>query len=573
MRLKGIAASPGIAIAPAFVYRAVDLIVRRRRAQDSAAEWARFERAASTALRELASLRARATAEVGEAEAAVFDAHEMILRDPELEGSLRAELEHGASIEAAVEVVFAQDVATFEAMEDPLFRERAADFADVGRRVLRILLGINEDPLSGMNAPAVIVAQDLLPSDTARLNKFLTRGFCTAAGGPLSHTAILARNLGLPAVVGVGSAVLEIGDGQQLIADGSEGWVVVEASEAEQAAYLARLSDMAAARRTALANALAPAITRDGRRAEVVANVGFPGDERSALDCGAEGIGLLRTEVLFVGRQTAPSEDEQFRAYHEVFSAMGSLPVVARTLDIGGDKPAPFLSLPHEENPFLGWRAIRIGLARPDLLKTQIRALLRAGNEHTLKIMFPMIATIEEMQAARALVGEARTELAQRGMPAAEAVEIGTMVEIPSAALMAEELIPHVDFFSIGSNDLTQYTLAADRGNPAVASLSDSLHPAVLRLIDHVIRVAHNHGIWVGLCGELAGDPSAIPILLGLGLDEFSMGAAAIPAAKSLIRELAWAETQALAREALAQSGAPAVRALVQQWRERQPSV
>jgi len=572
MRLRGIAASPGIAIAPAFIYRALDLTVRRRNAQDSAAEWARFTRAASVALSELAALRARAVAEVGEAEAAVFDAHEMIVRDPQLEERLRGELGRGASIEAAVETVFAQDVATFEAMDDPMFSARAADFADVGRRVLRLLLGISEDPLSGLNAPSVIVAHDLLPSDTSRLDKSLTRGFCTAAGGPLSHTAILARNLGLPAVVGIGAAVLGIAEGQALIVDGSEGWVVVDASETELAVFRARLTEITASRRTAMASALSPAITRDGRRVDVVANVGVPGEERGALECGAEGIGLLRTEFLFIGRQSAPSEDEQYRAYREIFGAMSDRPVVARTLDIGGDKPAPFLSLPHEENPFLGWRAIRIGLARPDLLKTQVRALLRAGKDHTLKIMFPMIATVEEMKAARELVGEARAELAQRGVPAADAVEIGTMVEIPSAALMAEELIPYVDFFSIGSNDLTQYTLAADRSNPAVASLSDSLHPAVLRLIDHVIRVAHKHGIWVGLCGELAGDPRAIPILLGLGLDEFSMGAAAIPAAKSLIRQLTWPETQALAHEALAQSGAPAVRVLVQHWQESHPS-
>jgi phosphoenolpyruvate-protein phosphotransferase len=273
----------------------------------------------------------------------------------------------------------------------------------------------------------------------------------------------------------------------------------------------------------------------------------------------------LRTEFLFVGRQTAPTEEEQFRAYRPILEAMGPRPVIARTLDIGGDKPAAFLAMPREDNPFLGWRAIRIGLARPELLKTQLRALLRAGLGCNLKIMFPMVATVEEMQGARALVDEARAELRERGQPFAEAVEIGMMIEIPSAALIADQLTPHVDFFSIGSNDLTQYTLAADRGNPAVAALFDSLHPAVLRLIDTVIRTAHAAGIWVGLCGESAGDPMAIPILLGLGLDEFSMGASAVALAKAQLRRWSLAEAQALAQQALAQPTAAAVRALVKE--------
>jgi phosphocarrier protein FPr len=284
------------------------------------------------------------------------------------------------------------------------------------------------------------------------------------------------------------------------------------------------------------------------------------------LRSGAEGIGLLRTEFLFVGRESAPHEEEQFQAYQAIFEAMEDRPVIARTLDIGGDKPAPFLSVPPEANPYLGWRAIRIGLSQPELLKTQLRALLRAGYQHNLKIMFPMIATIGEVEAARQLLDEAREELEVRGEPFARDVEVGTMVEVPSAAIMADRLAAKVDFFSIGSNDLTQYTLAADRGNPAVANLTDSLHPAVLRLIDQVIRAAHAAGIWVGLCGELAGDLAAIPVLLGLGLDEFSMGSAAIPGAKALIRRLSMGEVQTLAVEALNQSDAQGVRELVRRW-------
>jgi phosphoenolpyruvate-protein phosphotransferase len=562
-RLQGIAASPGIALGPAFVYRPAALVVQRPRADDPAAEWARIQDAASTALQQLAELRRKAVAEVGEAEAAIFDVHRMIIRDPDLEAGLQAEIEAGASAEAAVEVVLAREVKTFEALGDPVFRLRAADFADVQQRLLRLLLGVRDDSLAALDRPAVVVAHDLMPSDTAQMNKAMVRGFCTATGGPLSHTAILARNLGLPAVVGAGEGVMKIASEAPLIVDGTEGVIVAEASEDERKDYERRAKALAEARVTAEAAAHEPAITRDGKQVEVAANIGLPGEEADALRAGAEGIGLLRTEFLFVDRQTAPTEDEQFRAYRPILEAMGPRPVIARTFDIGGDKPAAFLAMPHEDNPFLGWRAIRIGLAQPELLKTQLRALLRAGRGGNLKIMFPMVATVEEMRGARALVEEARAELTKRGELFAEAVEVGMMVEIPSAALIADLLTPHVDFFSIGSNDLTQYTLAADRGNPAVASLFDSLHPAVLRLVDNVIRAAHAANVWVGMCGEMAGDLVAIPILLGLGLDEFSMGAAAVPPAKALIRQLSLVETQALAREALAQPTAPAVRDLV----------
>jgi phosphoenolpyruvate-protein phosphotransferase len=568
-RLTGVAASPGIALGPAFVYHPTDLVIRRQRADDPAAEWTRYQAAAAEAEQELTALREKAAAEVGAAEAAIFDAHRMILRDPDLEDELRAEMEAGASAEAAVQAVFKRAAETFTAMDDPLFRERALDFADVGLRVLRRLLGVRDDSLASLAAPAIVVAHDLLPSDTAQMNKAMVRGFCTAAGGPLSHTAILARNLGLPAVVGAGEGVMEVAGGAPLIVDGTQGVIVAGASEEERKDYERRARALAEARMAAEAAAHEPAITRDGRRVEVVANIGLPGEEADALKAGAEGIGLLRTEFLFVDRQTAPTEEEQFRAYRPILEAMGQRPVIARTLDIGGDKPAAFLSVPHEDNPFLGWRAVRIGLAQPELLKTQLRALLRAGRSCNLKIMFPMVATVEEMRGAQALVEESRAELRERRELFAESVEIGMMVEIPSAALIADLLTPHVDFFSIGSNDLTQYTLAADRGNPAVAALFDSLHPAVLRLVDNVIRAAHAANVWVGMCGEMAGDLAAIPILLGLGLDEFSMGAAAIAPAKALIRKLTLAETQSLAREALAQPTASAVRDLVKRHSAR----
>jgi phosphoenolpyruvate-protein phosphotransferase len=463
--------------------------------------------------------------------------------------------------------VYSREVESFAAKDDPVFRERAIDFADVELRLLQLLLGLQAESLDGVDRPAIIVARDLKPSDTAHLNRAFVRGFCTAEGGPLSHTAILARNLGLAAVVGAGEDLLaQVADDEPLVVDGTRGVVVVDATEAECLEYERRAAALAAVRASAEAASHEPAITLDGRRVEVVANIGLPGEEAEALQAGAEGIGLLRTEFLFVDRKTAPTETEHFNAYGAIFEAMGARPVVARTFDIGGDKPVGFLNMPREANPFLGWRAVRIGLAQPELLKTQMRALLRAAHGGDLKIMFPMIATAEEMQAARALYQEARAELLASGTPMAERVEVGTMIEVPSAAIIADQIAPCADFFSIGSNDLTQYTLAADRGNPAVASLFDSLHPAVLRLVDQVIRAAHAHGRWVGMCGEMAGDLTAIPVLLGLGLDEFSMGAASIPLAKALIRRLDVAETQALAQQALAQPGAPAVRELIVRW-------
>jgi phosphotransferase system enzyme I (PtsI) len=565
-QIQGIGASPGIAIAPAFVYRPTDLVVQRRRAEDPAQEWSRYQTAAAAALQELVALRREAAAAAGETEAAIFDAHQMIIRDPDLEHELRAEIDGGASAEAAVEVVLKRSVDEFAAMDDPLFRERALDFADVRLRLLRLLLGVEEDSLAALAAPAIVVAADLLPSDTARMNRSMVRGFCTARGGALSHTAILARNLGLPAVVGAGESLLEIESAAELIVDGNSGLVIVGADEGQRAVYRDQVHTLARRRAAALSRAHEPAVTRDGQRVEVGANIGLPGEEQDALAAGAEGIGLLRTEFLFTGRQAAPDEDEQVSAYRPIFEAMGERPVIARTLDIGGDKPAPFLALPHEDNPFLGWRALRIGLKRPELLKTQLRAFLRAGHGHNLKIMFPMVATLEEMRAAHELTQQCMAELQAAGRPCAQPVELGTMIEIPSAALIADRLAEYADFFSIGSNDLTQYTLAADRGNPAVAHLSDPLHPAVLRLVDMVIRAAHAAGIWVGMCGEMAGDPAAIPVLLGLGLDEFSMGAAAVPAAKDLVREWSLQQARLLAEAALKQPEAAAVRALVREW-------
>jgi phosphotransferase system enzyme I (PtsI) len=448
----------------------------------------------------------------------------------------------------------------FRATGDEVLVQRATDLQDVGQRVIRLLAGRAEGSLARLARPCIVLAHELTPSDTATLGKSQVLGLCTAIGGATSHTAILARALGLPAVVGLGTALLAVAEGTTVIVDGTAGQLRLAPDEPTVAAY--RASQAAAAEEKAAAQTAAalPAVTRDGRRVEVAANVGDAEGARQALAQGAEGVGLLRTEFLYLDRATAPGEDEQVAAYTAVAEALQGLPVIVRTLDIGGDKPAPYLDLGQELNPFLGWRAIRYCLDQPEFFKVQLRAVLRAAADHNLKLMFPMIATLEEVQRALSLLDEARAELEAAGRPHAARIETGIMVEVPAAALMADRLAREVDFFSIGTNDLAQYTLAADRTNARVASLADPLHPAVLRLVKQVIDAGHSAGRWVGMCGEMAGQPEAIPILLGLGLDEFSMSPAAIPRAKQILRGLSRHDAQVIAGRALDLDSAGAVR-------------
>ncbi|MBN1265353.1 MAG: phosphoenolpyruvate--protein phosphotransferase [Anaerolineales bacterium] len=536
--ISGIAASNGIAIGPIFLYEEEDLSFERSRCSDSTKEMKRLNGALEKARGEIETIRDKAEAETGSDEAAIFEAHAMFLDDPALLEAVEKTIkEEQLNLESAWMDSIEMYASQMEAMEDEYFKARAADIRDVGNRILRILLGKQETDLSSMTSNAVVVARDLTPSDTVRMNKKLVLGFSTVEGGPTSHTAILAKALGLPAVVGAGSELLKHADTKKIIIDGSTGVIILDPDKKQVKEYQEKQGKEEKRSKIALEHAHEPARTRDGHTVEIVANAGGPEDAASALEHGAEGIGLLRTEFLYLDSKTAPDEETQLAAYTAVLDVMGKRPVVVRTIDVGGDKEIPYINLGREANPFLGFRAIRMCLQDPEFFKTQLRALVRASFGHDLRIMFPMIATIEEVRQAKVLLEEAKREVYKANHSIARTIQVGIMVEIPSVAILADLFAREVDFFSIGTNDLTQYTLAAERTNDRVAYLGDACHPAVLREIARVIEEAHKQKIWTGVCGELAGDPDAVPILLGLGLDEFSMAPSLIPRAKEIIRE------------------------------------
>lgn len=563
--IHGIGASDGIAIGPAHRYLPAPLAIERHEVEHVAAEVQRLDVAAVKVEAELAEIQARLEAEVGHKDAAIFEAHRLFLSDPAFLGRAKEVVEaERLNAEAAVEAVMGELRQTFEAMTDEYFRQRAADVDDVGRRLIRTLLDLPQPSLKDLPRPCIVVADDLTPSDTAQMDRARVLGFCTARGGRTAHAAILARSLGLPAVVGAGAGVLDIAQDNLLIMDGEGGLVIEMPDEATIRDYETRRAEFATWRAAARIAAREPAVTRDGQRVEVVANIGGVGETTAVLENGGEGVGLLRTEFLYLDRATPPDEEEQAAAYGTIAEALGQRPLVIRTLDIGGDKVLPYLPMQPEDNPFLGHRGIRLCLAAPELFKVQLRAILRAALGHNTKIMFPMVATVGEVRCAKAVLEEARAELEARGVRYGQP-EIGIMVEVPAAAVAADVLAREVDFFSIGTNDLTQYTLAADRTNALVQSLADALHPAVLRLISETIRCAHEVGIWVGLCGELAGDPEAAPVLLGLGLDEFSMAVSSIPTVKAEIRKWSLAEAKTVAEAALRQEDAVAVRTLLRE--------
>lgn len=551
-KLNGVAASRGICIGPAFQFLRIELNTEKKEINDSEVEVARLNAAFNTAKDQIDAIYKKALTEAGEADAEIFQAHKMILDDPEFISTIKTRIQNEKiNSEYVVSETARQFAATMAAMEDEYFAARATDIMDVANRVLRVLMNVADSPTAGLKEPSIILADDLTPSDTVLLDKSKVLGFCIAQGSSTSHTAILARGLGLPAVAGVGAEVMNVRTAASVIIDGTNGVVVIEPDEATEKQYRQRMETSKNIQAEALKYAQATASTKDGIKVEVAANIGNVEDAKFAVENGAEGVGLLRTEFLYLERNALPTEEEQFQAYKAIMDVFGMRPVVLRTLDVGGDKEIPYLHLEKEMNPFLGERALRLCLNRPDIFKPQLRAALRAGVGHNLKIMFPMVATLSCVQRAMLVVNECKAELKKEGIPFAEDAEIGIMVEIPSAAIIADQLAKEVDFFSIGTNDLSQYTMAADRTNPKVAELSDAFQPAVLRLIRMVIDAAHAEHKWVGMCGELAGEPLATPILIGLGLDEFSMSPPFIPLVKQIIRNLTAEEMVDLAKDAL----------------------
>ncbi len=563
---RGLPASVGIAIGPALVYVPEEPQASYPQppfeSVDAGHELERLQQAIETAHEQLTRIHERSVAEVGEEAAAIFLAHQEFLDDPDLLADVRKQIDQQhVLVDLAVQTAFEAYAAQLEMLDDEYYRERALDLRDVSRRLRRILSGVqDQETLTDLASPVIVVARDLTPSDTAQMDKSMVLGFCTATGGLTSHTAILARILGIPAVVGIGEGLLELTTGASLIVDGDAGTVLVGADEATIEQYTQQRQAQAERAATLKESAQKTASTSDGHRVEVVANIADATSAEVALEFGAEGVGLFRTEYLFLNRQTMPTEEEQYQDYRAVAAILGDRPLIIRTLDIGGDKQLPYLDIGQEMNPFLGWRAIRLCLDSPAVFEPQLRAILRASVDRNVQIMFPMVATVDEIRGARAVLDRVKAQLDEQDIPYDPHTAVGIMVEVPSAALMADVLAREVDFFSIGTNDLIQYTMACDRVNERVAYLYDPLHPAVLRLIKNVIEAAHREGKWVGMCGEMAGNLEAIPLLVGLGLDEFSMNAPAIPPAKALIRSLTLPKAQEIAQEALGKSTATEVR-------------
>ncbi|WP_256865609.1 phosphoenolpyruvate--protein phosphotransferase [Paenibacillus sp. 32352] len=538
-RLSGIAASPGIAIGKAFRLRQEQYVPGADKAADVQRELTLFREAVERAKQELEQIRSMTEARMGAAKAEIFEAHLMLLEDPDLIDAIIEKIENeGDNAQYALHEVSTVFIEALSAMDNELLRERAADVRDVSGRIMSHLRGIPHASVSAIHEPCVLVAEDLTPSDTAQLNLDYVLGFVTEIGSRTSHSAIMARSLEVPAIVGAGEAAALIDTGTPIIMDAVGGTVIVNPTDEELAAYQASKAAYDERRRELRKLLDQPTISQDGHHVELAANIGSVEDLQKVLENGAEGIGLLRTEFLYMGRSALPSEDEQFQVYKHVLERMKNKPVVIRTLDIGGDKELPYMKLPAESNPFLGLRAVRLCLSRQDLFRTQLRALLRASSFGNLKIMFPMIAVREELLEAKRLLQEEKEKLIGEGTAVSDIIEIGIMIEIPAAALAADHLAKEVDFFSIGTNDLIQYTMAADRMNENVAYLYQPCHPSVLRLIRMVIQAAEKEGKWVGMCGEMAGDETAVPILLGMGLHEFSMSAGSILSTRALIKRL-----------------------------------
>jgi phosphoenolpyruvate-protein phosphotransferase (PTS system enzyme I) len=537
--IVGVAASSGVAIGKAFLLANPHLQIETVSVEDPSSEIKRLTDALEQAKADLREISERAEREMGPDKAAIFQAHLLVLEDPELVETVKGKIAaEKVNAESALHETAQTFIELFEQMDNEYMKERAADIRDVTKRVLCHLLGVEFAAPSDLAEEVILVAEDLTPSDTAQLDRRYVKGFVTDIGGRTSHSAIMARSLEIPAVVGTTDVTREAAAGVTIILDGHEGLVIIDPTPEEIEAYRKKQAEYER-QKSELAKLVHTATTsQDGVHVELAANIGSVQDLAGALENGAEGVGLFRTEFLYMGRDDFPSEDEQFQAYKQVLEQMGEKPVVIRTLDIGGDKHLAYMNLPQEMNPFLGFRAIRLCLEQQDLFRTQLRALLRASAYGNLKIMFPMIATLEEFRQAKAVLAEEKQALLDKGIAVSDRLEVGIMIEIPAAALIADQFAKEVDFFSIGTNDLIQYTMAADRMNERVSYLYQPYHPAVLRLIHRVIQAAHAEGKWVGMCGEMAGDPVAIPILLGMGLDEFSMSAGSILPARYQISRL-----------------------------------
>ena len=554
--LLGVTASPGLAVGNIFQIRHQDLAVAEA-ADDPEAEELKLTGAIETSRRQLEALQYQLHGQADANKAAIFAAHQEVLDDPELHDMVRSAILKGKSAAFAWQQMINTQAQQLAKMNNPLLAARAADVRDVGQRVLQNLTGVGPRKI---DAPAnsILVAEELTPSDTANLDRSKVLGICTTLGSATSHAAIIARSLDIPAVAGIEPKALDISDGTPVILDGTRASLRLNPSVEEMARLKTRQERLATKKKTDLENAAAPAVTTDGYQVEVVANIGGLSDAVKGVSLGGEGVGLLRTEFLFQDRDTSPTEDEQYQAYSDIARAIGpSRPLVIRTLDVGGDKPLSYLPIAKEENPFLGERGIRVGLNRPEVLRTQLRAVLRAANVGKLLVMFPMVATLTEWRTAKAMFDEERARLGVDPIP------VGIMVEIPAAAVMAEQFAREANFFSVGTNDLTQYTLAMDRGHPKLAPQVDGLNPAVLQLIALAVKGAQQHGRWVGVCGGIAGDPQAVPILIGLGVKELSVSVPAIPAIKAQIRTLSLADCRKLAQKALTLDTGTAVRELV----------
>ncbi len=561
--LKGIAASSGVVMAKAYKLEQPVLEITRKEA-DPEVELVRFRAAIEKTQKDIKMIQKKAVGRLSDDDLAIFDAHLMVTSDPEFTGQMEEMIKNEkVNADYAANEVGNMFISMFESMEDAYFRERAADIKDVSFRIKCHLLNKIIPDLSLIDEETIIVSNDLTPSDTAQLNKKFTKGFATAVGGRTSHSAIMARSLEIPAVVGINGLLESVNHGDLIVLDALEGVVIVNPTQAEIKHYQLKADDFLELKASLKVMKNAESVSTDGHHVELVGNIGTPNDVESVLNNGGEGVGLYRTEFLYMDAQQLPTEEEQFIAYKKVLEKMGKRPVVVRTLDIGGDKKLTYLPIPEEMNPFLGYRAIRLCLDRTDIFRTQLRALLRASVFGKLCIMFPMIATLDEFRAAKEITMDEKANLLKEGVKVAEDIQIGMMVEIPASAILADQFAKEADFFSIGTNDLIQYSMAADRMSEKVSYLYQPLNPSILRLVKLTIDGAHKEGKWCGMCGEMAGDELAAPLLLGLGLDEFSMSASSILQTRKMIRSLSYAEMKVMAAEALNKSTSEEVLELV----------